>query len=143
MTDHVQTQTQDKTLDEQQGHVIYVAGAFRAKNAWSVEANIRRAEELALRAWDNGYYPICPQAMTRYYDGVLEDDVFLRGLTYIMLRCDAVLVVSEGWARSKGTMHEIAVAKAHGIPVFHTLADLNDARDNGQLPNLRGPNRQR
>jgi hypothetical protein len=42
---------------------------------------------------------------------------------------DAVLLI-EGWEKSKGTLAEIERAKALGIPVFTTVYDLNQWRDN-------------
>jgi len=31
--------------------VVYIAGPYRAPNAWEIEENIRRAERIALHIW--------------------------------------------------------------------------------------------
>ena len=103
--------------------VCYVAGPFRAPNAWEIEQNIRRAETLALEVWRAGMACICPHANTRFYQGATPDDVWLQGDLELVSRCDAVLLTPD-WARSAGARSEKVFAEDRGIPIFTTLAEL-------------------
>lgn len=104
-------------------YVVYVAGPFRAENAWEIEQNIRRAEALALEVWKLGLAAVCPHANNRFYQGAASDDVWLAGDLAILERCDALLLVPD-WQDSEGTLEEIDHAREQGIPVFSNLADL-------------------
>ena len=108
--------------------VIYVAGPFRAPNSWEIEQNIRRAETLALEVWRMGAACICPHTNTRFYQGAGPDEVWLHGDLEILTRCDAVLLTPD-WERSTGERAEKEYAKARGIPVFQTLAELREFLD--------------
>jgi hypothetical protein len=61
--------------------------------------------------------------MTRYYQGELPDEVFLDGCLALLRRCDALLTVS-GWEQSEGSRIEVAEARRVGLPVFHTVEDI-------------------
>jgi hypothetical protein len=102
---------------------VFIAGPFRASTPWGVEINIRRAEYLALDVWRLGAAALCPHTNTRHFDGVLHDDVFLRGTTALMLQCDAVLMM-DTWKDSTGAVNERATAIEHGMPVFYDLPTL-------------------
>lgn len=104
-------------------YLIYIAGPYRATNAWEIEQNIRRAEELALRVWEAGYPCICPHTNTRFYQGALPDSDWLEGDLEILKRCDAVLLTPD-WAASFGARNEVAAAKRLGLPVFENLIHL-------------------
>jgi nucleoside 2-deoxyribosyltransferase len=103
--------------------VIYVAGPFRGKDAWTVENNIRRAESLALEIWRFGAAAICPHANTRFFDGAAPDKQFLEGDLEILNRCDAVLLTPD-WERGEGARGERAAALVAHIPVFDDLESL-------------------
>lgn len=97
--------------------VVYVAGPYRAPNAWEVERNIRRAETVALELWRMGAAPICPHTNGRFFNGALPDDVFLKGDLALLERCDGVILV-KGWETSEGTIGEVLRAKQLGKPMF-------------------------
>lgn len=103
--------------------LVYVAGPYRGPDAWIIENNIRRAEELAFEVWASNLYAICPHANTRHYQGALPDAVWLEGDLEILARCDAVLLVP-GWRESSGTLAEVDHANTLGIPVYERLAEL-------------------
>lgn len=103
--------------------VIYIAGPYRADNAWDREENIRAAERLALEVWRLGHAALCPHTNNRYFEGALPDNVFLDGDIAMLLRCDAVLMTPD-WERSIGASRERDIAIRNGIPVFETLAAL-------------------
>ena len=99
--------------------VVYIAGPFRGANAWEIEQNIRRAEELALEAWKAGAAVLCPHTNTRHFGGVLPDEVWLAGDQEFVVRSNAVLTTPD-WGRSFGATAEVALAREMQIPIFHS-----------------------
>jgi hypothetical protein len=105
--------------------VIYIAGRFRGANAWEVERNIRKAEELAFAVAELGAMPLCPHTNTRFFDGTLTPEHWLDGTLELMRRCDAV-VFTDDWQLSSGARTEHADARDRGQPVFHSIAELGE-----------------
>jgi len=107
--------------------VIYIAGAYRADSEYGVKQNIEQAEKVALDVWRSGCVALCPHKNTAFFGGAygLKDKIWLDGDLELLSRCDAVLTV-DNWKTSGGASIEIKVAKSKGIPVFHTLYDLQD-----------------
>jgi hypothetical protein len=103
--------------------LIYIAGPYRAATPWEQEANVRRAEALALEVWRLNAVPVCPHTMSRYFYGSIPEPVALAGCCELLARCDAVLALP-GWAGSVGASREIDHAGFADIPVFDTLARL-------------------
>lgn len=104
--------------------VVYIAGTFRADNAWLIEQNIRRAEALALEVWLTGIMvPICPHAANRFYQGAGPDDIWLKGDLELLARADAILVVP-GSEHSSGTAIEVKRAGELHLPVYNDLETL-------------------
>jgi hypothetical protein len=102
---------------------VYIAGKFRGPDSWAMEQNIRAAETLALEVWRLGAAALCPHTNTRFYQGAAPDQVWLDGDLELLRRCDALLTV-DNWLDSVGAREEVRFARAAGIPVFHTLAEL-------------------
>ena len=97
--------------------VVYLVGPFRGPSTWAVEQNIRRAEEIALEVWRAGGVALCPHLNTRYFQGELPDEVWLRGDLELLWRCDAVLVLP-GWSESDGSWAEVCRALDLGRLLF-------------------------
>lgn len=97
--------------------IAYLAGPYRAASPFEIGQNIGRARAVAVWLWRNGYVALCPHLNSAFMDGAAEDRVFLDGDIAMMRRCDLVVLVP-GWERSRGTLDEIAVAEAAGIPVY-------------------------
>ena len=106
-------------------HVVYIAGPYRAANAWLVERNVRAAEALALEVAELGAVPLCPHTMTRHFEGTLTEQYWLDATLELMRRCDVVLLVP-GWKQSEGTRGEVAEAVRLGLPVFRSLAEVRE-----------------
>jgi len=98
--------------------LVFISGPFRANSTWEVEQNIRKAEELALEYWRQGYAVICPHTNTRFFQGALEDDVWLKGDIEILKRCDAIAFV-EGWEMSEGSREEYQLAIKSGLEILN------------------------
>lgn len=97
--------------------LAYVAGPYRAASESAVVRNIRNAEHIAVKLWQDGYAVICPHKNTALFGGLAPDDVWLKGDIEMMRRCDLVVLVP-GWEASSGTNAEVQEAKSAGIPVY-------------------------
>jgi len=104
--------------------VIYIAGPFRADNAWAVEQNIRKAESLGMAVAKMGHAYLCPHTNSRFFDGTITDKYWLEMTMELMRRCDAVLVAPE-YQGSEGTEGEIVEAWNIGMSVFYNLGEVN------------------
>lgn len=110
--------------------VVYLAGPFRAMNAWEVERNVRAAETVALEVWRRGYACLCPHTNTRHFDGAADDAIWLAGDLAMLARCDVVLMLP-GWEASQGATAEHGYAISRGIPVLYDVAELRATDDRG------------
>lgn len=105
------------TIPNTDSPLIYVAGPFRASNAWLVEKNIRRAEELGMRVAELGGTPVIPHTMYRFWNGTLTDEFWLSATLDLLRRCDAA-VFTENWESSSGARGELAECKKLGFSYF-------------------------
>lgn len=103
--------------------VVYVAGKFRGANAWEIENNVRRAEEMSLEVLKLGASVICPHANTRFFHGTLPDQVFIDATLALLAKSDGILMLP-GWQQSAGGQGEYDWAREHGLPVFWSLTEL-------------------
>jgi len=110
--------------------VVFISGPFRGDNGWEVEKNIRRAEELSFEVWklsEKGakVAVICSHANTRYFDGTLDDQMWLDATKALLLKCDAMLVTKD-FKDSVGTCEEIMYCEEKGIPCFYSVDQLEN-----------------
>lgn len=116
--------------------VVYVAGPYGGKTTNEIDENIRRAREVAVELWRQGWAVICPHLNTAHFDGAVypqdaEADrrVWLRGDLEIINRLVPgrdVLVTENGgshWDCSTGTLGEVAEAINRGVSVYHWPED--------------------
>ncbi|MBS1766011.1 MAG: DUF1937 family protein [Acidobacteria bacterium] len=116
--------------------VVYIAGPFTSDDELIVAHHCNVASALARRVRAYGMVPFVPHTGLAGGHTALNEQssprVGLPDLTWeqamvecreILQRCDAMLMV-EGWERSRGATEERALAKACGIPVFDTFAEL-------------------
>ena len=108
--------------------LIYIAGPYRAANAWEVEQNIRRAEAVGVEVAKLGAYPVIPHTNTRgYFEHVQSDPNFwLESTLELMRRCDGVFLTPD-WLRSTGARAEADEAVRLKLPIFRDLAELGFA----------------
>lgn len=112
---------------------VYVAGPYSADNVVDVLKNIGAGEHMAGQLFQDGYAPFCPWhdksfITTHWFRDFTVEQFYQFSMAWLEVS-DAVLLI-EGWEKSKGTLAEIERAKALGIPVFTTVYDLNQWRDN-------------
>lgn len=103
--------------------IVYIAGPYRAFNAWEREKNIRTAEQLAFEVWKMGAAVLCPHTNSRFFDGAIPDETILQGCIAMMNRCDAVLM-APNWQKSEGARNERRIAKKRNMFVTDSLAEL-------------------
>jgi hypothetical protein len=98
--------------------VVFISGAYRAKNKEGVKANIQHAREAAEMLWQTGYCVITPHLNTAFMDGVASDTAFLEGDIEILKRCDAIYML-KGWESSIGACEELRIAIEYGLEVIY------------------------
>jgi len=115
---------------------VYIAGKFRAANAWLIEKNVRRSEEVSLEFCQQGVQAECPHTTYRNFSGAASDNIWLALTMEMLRRCDAIYLL-KGWQESSGSRGEHKEAQRLGIPVFYeddvpptvlalTLAEIQD-----------------
>ena len=99
----------------------YVAGPYRALSEWQLEEHIREAESVAIELWKMGFSVLCPHKNTAHFGGILPDDKWIEGDLQWLPFADVVVLV-EGWRKSRGTEIEMKEARRSNIPVaeWHT-----------------------
>jgi nucleoside 2-deoxyribosyltransferase len=104
---------------------VYISGPYSAPTNYQRQLNIHRAWCLAANVWKiPGMYAVCPHANTAHMDGISggtpEEDWqrFIAADLDLLARCDAVLMTL-GWADSRGARLEHAEAVRLGKPVFY------------------------
>lgn len=97
--------------------LVYIAGPFRAADAWEVHCNVHRAELASREIAGMGAMPVAPHSIGAHMDGTETAEFWLSGTLELMRRCDAVLVLS-GYEHSAGTLGEIQEARRLGLPIF-------------------------
>ncbi len=98
--------------------IVYIAGPFRGKTTWQVEQNVRHAETVGLEVARMGAMPMIPHTNTRFFDGELPDEFWLKGTLALLERCDAIVMVGQ-WQLSTGAMGELTWATEHNLPHFY------------------------
>jgi len=105
--------------------VVYVAGPFRAANAWEIAQNINRAATAALEVWLMGAVAICPHLNSAPFQGAAPDLTWLTGYLELLERSDVVLMLP-GWEQSRGASAEYARARQLYKPI---VFGVDEARE--------------
>jgi len=105
--------------------LIYIAGPFSAPTREGVERNIERAALVGVEVARLGAMPVIPHCNTAHpaFEHVQPYDFWIAGTLSLMLSCDAVLLMA-GWEHSNGARGEKEAADRCGMPVFHSIPEL-------------------
>lgn len=105
--------------------LVYVAGPFSAPTREGVEANIRRAVDLAVEVAKLGAYPVIPHSNTAdpRFEHVQPYQFWIEATMALLRPCEALITVP-GWEKSSGARNEVAWMRGKYRPVFHTLDEL-------------------
>lgn len=133
--------------DKPEGIVlVYCAGNYTSApdgspaKPYQRHMNIARAWETGLKVASYGAMPIVPHLNTGHMDGIEvrgqadETKFWIEGTLELMRRCDAVLLIGEGWPYSAGTCGEIREAVRLKMPVFVQPFQLRSWLEWGRLP---------
>lgn len=104
--------------------VIYVAGKYRANSEWGLVENIRHAEAVAIKLWQQGWAVICPHKNTAFFGGLAPDIRWLEGDLEMIKRCDAICLI-KGWRDSVGSVEEYHLAKKLGLKIYYETRGLD------------------
>lgn len=97
--------------------IAFICGPYRAKTIHGIVENIRIAEKYAKKYWELGYCVICPHKNTALLDGLLPDDIWLKGAQKLLSVSD-VVVMLPNWETSDGSMDEQYLATELGKKII-------------------------
>jgi len=97
--------------------LIYVAGKYRANNAWEIDCNIHAARQFGVLVARQGAYPVIPHSNTSHFDGVAPDSFWLEGTLELLSRCDGAVFIGR-WRESVGSIGEWRLAEQLDMPVL-------------------------
>lgn len=102
--------------------LVYLSGKYRDVDEHSVDKNIQRAKEIAVKLWKMGFAVICPHANSQHmgHNGDTRGEVnaFLEGDMVMVERSDLVVML-DNWENSEGAKLERRLAMQLGIPVYY------------------------
>ncbi|HEW91205.1 MAG TPA: DUF4406 domain-containing protein [Thermotogaceae bacterium] len=103
--------------------LVFISGPYKADTNWQIERNIRNAEIASLMVWKLGAVPICVHTMNRHFFGEIDEERVINGCMDIIMRCDAILMLS-GWEESAGSYMEYNFAMKNNVTVFTRIDEL-------------------
>jgi uncharacterized protein YjeT (DUF2065 family) len=107
---------------------VFVAGPITGDGETEVLTNIRLGIDAAQRLLVQGFVPFSPHTHVAWGLVYRNSPRLWKQLDLNWLeRCDALLRIS---GESAGAAAEVAYAELHGIPVFNSVEDLIEAREN-------------
>ena len=93
--------------------------------------NVAKSHDAWDQLFDLGFFPFNP--LFTHYQHLRKQRPYQEWTRYDdawVLRCDAILRLP---GESSGADQEVALAEAHGIPVFHKIEDLNRWRGDEEM----------
>ncbi|HDY89352.1 MAG TPA: DUF4406 domain-containing protein [bacterium] len=99
--------------------VVYISGPYRNKTIDGIYENIQRARVVAKKYWATcNYAVICPHLNTAMMDGIVPEQIWLKGDIEILKRCD-IIVMMKGWETSAGACDEHAHANNRNLEIIY------------------------
>lgn len=93
----------------------------------AIEANIRLAEEAAIKLWNSGVIGcFTPHLNTRHFEfkaRTPEKNYKAFDVTILVRAIDAILRLPN-WVNSAGSREEVAICEKRGIPIFDDADEL-------------------
>ena len=111
--------------------IIFVSGAYTAKDDDGVMGNIAHAKWAAIQLWKEGWAVICPHMNTSHFEVYqIKYDDFIIGDFEFLRSCDAIYMLNN-WKSSKGARMEYRYACWLGLEVIFESG--NDVSGEGDL----------
>lgn len=105
----------------------YIGGPYRAKHAYQIDRNIRKAKEVGEELALMGYFPIIPHLNTAHMDGIQDDAFWLNGTLELLRKTGDLLVLLPEWPNSSGSCKERYVAiQELNLPIFYWPRDIEE-----------------
>ena len=113
-------------------HYVYISGPIQGDGTTPREVSSRTAIMAAGKVLEAGFVPFIPHLniLWNMLDPKPESVWMKYDLAWIG-RCDCLLRLP---GASRGSDAEVAHARARGIPVFYSIEELIEARDDDLLP---------
>lgn len=100
--------------------LIYTAGPYsESAGVGTVEENITRAADVAVKLWDMGYTVICPHLNTAHFEDLTSlsnKDFVDRDLEMVQV-CDGIVMLPY-WEQSLGAVRELECARNNDLQVW-------------------------
>ena len=100
--------------------LIYTAGPYsESAGVGTVEENIARARDIAIRLWEIGYTVICPHLNTADFENLTSlsnKDFVDRDLEMVQV-CDGIVMLPH-WEQSLGAVRELECARNNDLQVW-------------------------
>lgn len=106
--------------------MIYIAGAFNAKNGWELTKNVMAAKEVAMQLAELRVPFYMPHM--ECFDRTVDEDYWMMNCLAHLEYCSAV-VLTRRWQRSSGTWRECKEMALKDGPVFRDVDSLIKAPD--------------
>ena len=106
---------------------VYVAGPYSANNVLCVLKNIGAGQKVCSELFSNGFAPFCPWHDKSYVIDNFEADFTVEQFyeySIAWLKVSDCMLLLSGWAKSKGTVAEVEIAKSLGMRIFQSQDDL-------------------
>ncbi len=102
---------------------VYIAGAFRADDHWTMAQNIHKAREYGMEVMLLGAVAIIPHSMFSAFHGTITEEFWIKVTKKLLRMCDSAFFMP-GWQSSDGAQGEWDDAGDRGQPRFERLTDL-------------------
>lgn len=108
---------------------VYISSPYTAATEAEVDNNIAHARMIAIWLWNERFVVLCPHLNTAHFETLVTRDVIMDGDLALLENMDAMFLAGN-WQNSLGCQLEVALAKEKGIPMFETVEELKQWRNN-------------
>ena len=109
--------------------LVYISAPFTATSPEIEQANIARAVEMGRQVRTLNASPLIPHTSVlqpQHRDAEVIWSEAMQDCLCLLAHCDVMLLLP-GWESSRGCRLELLQAEEWGIPVYHSLRDLQAA----------------
>lgn len=110
---------------------VYLSAPYTAPTPTGIDLNIANARRVAIDLWNDGFAVYCPHMNTAHFEHLLTRELIMQGDLAILKGMDAMLLQGN-WQNSNGCQEEIEVANNNKIPIFESIKQLKQWRNNQQ-----------